>query len=755
MNRNFSDDHLQFRSFFQHNRYEELVNYLEELLLSDSDNYIFNTYLSCAYLCLGEISYSNTISLNLLLDNNSDLDLYYIAEIIFNLADLKFSQQDYPIALSLYQQGLEFNPDYIEASLNLARILTYQGDIDSAITIYQDLIYSQPNLIIPYQKLGLLWQNIKDYHSAIELYQQALNLNNSNTEILINLSFCLIKTNQLNSAKQCLEKVIKLNNQQIKEAYGELGYIFMLENSLNEGVKYWQELLKLDDKITTKYLTWCDVTLKGRRNNLLIKVNSNFFKSLLVNNLTDLSKNLGDLCYRVKLYHQAIFNYQIALKSIDNQQELEEIYSNLILASFHTGNKENIKQYLELLSNINNYQAQKIINLITVLPEKYYQFTTNNKITNYYESTLQWVQTKDELQDNYYSFELDNIINLQPPKTLNNQIHPSFYFPAKMFLPAPFLVKIPQGRFYLREDEASSAVITENGYLIGDLSPESPALSPNHPDSHPKHHSLLKNRILSPVTNIRGTVVVLTGLLNNIYFHWLFDILPRIHLLELAKIHLDKIDYFLVDNRTNFQRETLNILNIPSEKIIKLSFPTHIQADKLIVPSFPGAIAWMPLWSCDFLREKILGNKLKEKVINNRRIYISRNKCNNRRLINEDEIIEFLQGYNFEVVTLENLSVKQQAELMYEAEIVISPHGSGLSNLVFCQRNTKVIEIFATNYVYPCYWLVSNLVKLDYYYLVGETIGSKHFHQLCYPDCRFEDIYVNLDDFKKIFSSLC
>jgi zinc transport system permease protein len=34
-------------------------------------------------------------------------------------------------------------------------------------------------------------------------------------------------------------------------------------------------------------------------------------------------------------------------------------------------------------------------------------------------------------------------------------------------------------------------------------------------------------------------------LLNNVYFHWLFDILPRINLLELAGINYEDIDYWL------------------------------------------------------------------------------------------------------------------------------------------------------------------------------------------------------------------
>jgi hypothetical protein len=109
-----------------------------------------------------------------------------------------------------------------------------------------------------------------------------------------------------------------------------------------------------------------------------------------------------------------------------------------------------------------------------------------------------------------------------------------------------------------------------------------------------------------------------------------------------------------------------------------------------------------------------------------------------------------LLNYNFEVINLELLSVKQQGELLSQAEMVISPHGSGLSNLVFCQPKTKVIEIFAPNYVYPCYWLVSNLVNLNYHYLIGEIIGSKHFHSLLYPDSRFEDIYLNCEKLRQL-----
>jgi capsular polysaccharide biosynthesis protein len=96
---------------------------------------------------------------------------------------------------------------------------------------------------------------------------------------------------------------------------------------------------------------------------------------------------------------------------------------------------------------------------------------------------------------------------------------------------------------------------------------------------------------------------------------------------------------------------------------------------------------------------------------------------------------------------LESMSVIEQAALFSQAEIIIAPHGSGLTNLIFCQPNTKVIELFSPNYVYHCYWWISNLVELDYYYYIGETFPGYYLHRLVYPQPFSEDILVNIQEF--------
>lgn len=247
-------------------------------------------------------------------------------------------------------------------------------------------------------------------------------------------------------------------------------------------------------------------------------------------------------------------------------------------------------------------------------------------------------------------------------------------------------------------------------------------------------------------------MAVLSGLSNDIYFHWMFDVLPRIKLLQSGGLEIADIDYFLINSRKflPFHKETLDALGIPETKRLENYNYPHIKAEKLIVPSFPGSPAWMPKWSCDFLRNVFIERQAIKEPEKIEYIYISRGSVTSRRILNEDEVINVLNKFGFKSVTLETMSVAEQASLMASAKVVIAPHGSGLTNLVFCSPGTKVIEIFSPNYVYPCYWLVSNLVNLEYFYLLGEIFNSIYFHQLIYPNSKSEDIFVNINSLLKI-----
>jgi tetratricopeptide (TPR) repeat protein len=364
--------------------------------------------------------------------------------------------------------------------------------------------------------------------------------------------------------------------------------------------------------------------------------------------------------------------------------------------------------------------------------------------TGFHETTEAWASRHQQF---YAAIEPETLVKLQPPRSIDPSIHFSFRFGEAIALPGAFVTAIPDGRFWISDDETSCACITPDHQFLADLSPEFPILSPNHPDAHPRHHSLLKRSQLTGSKQIEGTVAVLASLQNNLYFHWMFEVLPRWELLRRSSIDLEAIDWFLVHNQLPFQQETLEKLAVPQHKI--LSGDRHIQADRLIA-AFPGSIAWMSGWSCDFLRATFLPSSVAEQ---GDRLYISRSQTANRRVLNEAEIVDLLQKFGFQSVTLEALSVSEQAALFARAKVVVAPHGSGLTNLVFCAPDTIAIELFSPHYVYPCYWFVSNLVHLNYYYLVGEMPLGASVQQLIYPDARIEDMFIDASKLLRLMQS--
>ena len=78
---------------------------------------------------------------------------------------------------------------------------------------------------------------------------------------------------------------------------------------------------------------------------------------------------------------------------------------------------------------------------------------------------------------------------------------------------------------------------------------------------------------------------------------------------------------------------------------------------------------------------------------------------------NIEQVQAFLSKYDFETVYLEGMSIVEQILLFQTAEFVVGVHGAGLTNLVFCEPGTKVIEFMPSAEIRPFFWLISQ--KLD------------------------------------------
>lgn len=86
-----------------------------------------------------------------------------------------------------------------------------------------------------------------------------------------------------------------------------------------------------------------------------------------------------------------------------------------------------------------------------------------------------------------------------------------------------------------------------------------------------------------------------------------------------------------------------------------------------------------------------------------------------RREINDIEILENIlknkYKNNFKSVFLENMSFQEQVKLFNQAHVIIAAHGAALSNMVFCKKNTLVIEVHC-NKIWKYFDVISKKLEL-------------------------------------------
>ncbi|MDB5141430.1 MAG: capsular polysaccharide biosynthesis protein [Mucilaginibacter sp.] len=317
------------------------------------------------------------------------------------------------------------------------------------------------------------------------------------------------------------------------------------------------------------------------------------------------------------------------------------------------------------------------------------------------------------------------------PETIYDEIYWHFNYYIDAFEQRTFVAKIANGRVWGNR----GAVITDQGYLLNEVSREF--------DS--EEHSINKLFKLKPYFYADNCVAVLAAAGSENYFHWMFDILPRIHLLKESGL-FDEIEKFIVNfDGRNFQKETLNRIGIKDSQLIASNdfFNFHTKVKELVVPSLPSYNGCPSGTACDYLR-----NLFREEINSgSNKDYIYLFRAYGRKIINEMEVLETLNQFNFKIVDPENFTVAEQAKIFSNAKVVLGAHGAGLANIVFCKPGSIIVDIYAPQWIMPCYWVLANKIGLRYSYLIGEN-GTDNNRD------RNASIIVNINDLKKLLNKL-
>lgn len=197
------------------------------------------------------------------------------------------------------------------------------------------------------------------------------------------------------------------------------------------------------------------------------------------------------------------------------------------------------------------------------------------------------------------------------------------------------------------------------------------------------------------------------------YYHWTLQCLPSLCLFAALKNLNSDLKLLLPSNLPGFAKQYLDMLGIDMGADVQL-LPLQDRlffAKQLLYPSFLGGefsfnVSPVMLEYLDCLYKRKIGSNAHnvENSGKKRILYCARLDSSNRRIINEPDVINFLEAnFEAEIFLSTGKSVAEQAQKFNSADILISPHGAGMSNLVFCKPGVTIIEIMPDKYINPCF----------------------------------------------------
>lgn len=233
---------------------------------------------------------------------------------------------------------------------------------------------------------------------------------------------------------------------------------------------------------------------------------------------------------------------------------------------------------------------------------------------------------------------------------------------------------------------------------------------------------------------LKGTVISIIRW--NDYYHFLFnEIVPLLRILENVP-EARNATLLIRDSFAVYQESLIKMVVriYPDLQLQKVNNVSRIKCEKLLV-------------YCN-KRQKLVdymahGNTLRGISINmreligkgesepTRKIYISRNRYKYRNLINENEMMQAIDGLGFEIIYPELLSYEEQVRIFSEAKVIIASTGSALTNLLYCNAGATLVELRRNDdEIPPLYLGLSKQMGMNHYFVPTSDQGRYHSYSV-------------------------
>jgi capsular polysaccharide biosynthesis protein len=179
------------------------------------------------------------------------------------------------------------------------------------------------------------------------------------------------------------------------------------------------------------------------------------------------------------------------------------------------------------------------------------------------------------------------------------------------------------------------------------------------------------------------------------WFHWLIQCLPRLKILADSRKEFDALHTSgLTPTMRESLRLTLDHLGLSGKKILDVPAGCSVCCRHVLAPDIP----WLPrngksppAWLIAFIRGLVKTDRL----AGYENILISRKGFSRYE---DSAELERLLSHAMTIVDTRDLTFREQANIFASARLIVAPHGSGLTNVIFASHGARVIEIAHKGY---------------------------------------------------------
>ena len=182
--------------------------------------------------------------------------------------------------------------------------------------------------------------------------------------------------------------------------------------------------------------------------------------------------------------------------------------------------------------------------------------------------------------------------------------------------------------------------------------------------------------------------------------------------------------------------EELEMLNKKGRKIISIKKGYVYNIKKLIYISDLGIYPFQIKEGYLLKNKDCVINDIGIKLLNEnlsiksnifRKIFISRRNTWNPRLENQDIVEQIFVENGYEIIFPEVMSFADQLKIFSEAEFLAGVYGSGFTNIIFTNKNAKVICIQPKEIEWPWFSNLAGILGQQYYFLDAELSKETPF----------------------------